>query len=126
MFNHLFTRWHHKDSELIDRLIGNDGVGLSDPAAPTNRSTVRFLPRKSRRTRSVDTRQKEKQILDSILGPKVYDRRIRPMGKSEPELYNHTGTCTLSLTEMLTCRFEALAIVDRFSLYHRNVSIHIE
>ena len=28
--------------------------------------------------RSVDLRQKEKQILDKVLGPTVYDRRIRP------------------------------------------------
>ena len=28
--------------------------------------------------RSVDFRMKEKQILDKVLGPKVYDRRIRP------------------------------------------------
>ena len=30
--------------------------------------------------RSVDFRLKEKQILDSVLGPRVYDRRIRPAG----------------------------------------------
>ena len=28
--------------------------------------------------RSVDFRMQEKQLLDKILGPKVYDRRIRP------------------------------------------------
>ena len=28
--------------------------------------------------RSVDLRQKEKQLLDRVLGPDVYDRRIRP------------------------------------------------
>ena len=28
--------------------------------------------------RSVDLRQKEKQLLDKVLGPDVYDRRIRP------------------------------------------------
>lgn len=26
----------------------------------------------------MDFRQQEKQILDQVLGPKVYDRRIRP------------------------------------------------
>ena len=90
----MFTRWHQKDSELMGRLMGNDDVGFNDASASTstNGSTVRFLPRSSRRTRSVDTRQKEKQILDTILGPKVYDRRIRPLGKSEPEFYNHTGS----------------------------------
>ena len=30
--------------------------------------------------RSVDFRMQEKQLLDNILGPKVYDRRIRPGG----------------------------------------------
>ena len=54
-------------------------------------ASVRFLPRKSRKIRSVDTRQKEKQILDSVLGPKVYDRRIRPIGKPEPNMVNETG-----------------------------------
>ena len=28
--------------------------------------------------RSVDLRVKEKHILEQVLGPKVYDRRIRP------------------------------------------------
>ena len=30
--------------------------------------------------RSVDFRMQEKQLLDNILGPKIYDRRIRPGG----------------------------------------------
>ncbi len=36
--------------------------------------------RSLRRVRSVDLRMREKQILDKVLGPKVYDRRIRPGG----------------------------------------------
>ena len=32
--------------------------------------------------KSVNVRQLEKQILDKVLGPKVYDRRIRPGGSN--------------------------------------------
>ena len=31
-------------------------------------------------TREVNYRQEEKKILDSVLGPEVYDKRIRPSG----------------------------------------------
>ena len=38
--------------------------------------------------RSVDFRLKEKQILDSVLGPRVYDRRIRPAGVNSSGIYS--------------------------------------
>ena len=39
---------------------------------------LQFFSRVMRR--SVDFRMQEKQLLDNILGPKIYDRRIRPGG----------------------------------------------
>jgi hypothetical protein len=39
-----------------------------------------ILSCRQRPIRSVDLRLKEKQILDKVLGTKVYDRRIRPGG----------------------------------------------
>ena len=85
----LFSRWHQKpmSSSVEPRLVDN----LSTVDKLSN-SSVRFYPRKTRRIRrSVDTRQKEKQILDSVLGPKVYDRRIRPIGRPDPDMFNETG-----------------------------------
>ena len=94
-----FHRWHQQtQSNSWPRVIGRQQTSTLENNASTNTTTqsasvksVRFLPRKSRQIRSVDTRQKEKQILDSVLGPKVYDRRIRPVGKFEPNMVNETG-----------------------------------
>lgn len=40
----------------------------------------------------VNYRQEEKKILDSVLGPKVYDKRIRPSGLNSTGTYN-VGAC---------------------------------
>lgn len=41
--------------------------------------------------KEVNYREEEKKILDSVLGPSVYDKRIRPSG------INSTGKCTDSV-----------------------------
>jgi hypothetical protein len=56
-------RWRQTESSVVKRHLIDD---VSQNDVSTNAS-VRFLPRKTRRIRSVDTRQKEKQILDTIL-----------------------------------------------------------
>ena len=49
-----------------------------------------FGSNRFRKKEEVNYRFEEKKILDSVLGPEVYDRRIRPSG------LNSTGNITLA------------------------------
>lgn len=50
-----------------------------------------------KRKEEINYRAEEKKILDSVLGPKVYDKRIRPSGK------NSTGEFFFFATLGLKC-----------------------
>ena len=55
-----------------------------------------FGSNRFRKKEEVNYRFEEKKILDSVLGPEVYDRRIRPSG------LNSTGNITFAF--LLSCR----------------------
>ena len=62
----------------------NPDFSLSGNFCSKNQSIFDGLPKQLQffrvMRRSVDFRMQEKQLLDNILGPKIYDRRIRPGG----------------------------------------------
>ncbi len=117
------------DDEVFDRL-GGGGSHLEEairrhrrshhhPPPPPPPPPSRSSPRLQRR--SAFNRQKEKQILDSILGPRIYDRRIRPggvngTGKQLGRLftYGEAVDSTFSPSSSSSCS-SCLSVILRYS-----------
>jgi len=77
---------------------------LTSAAPPTAALVGPGAYSKERRAATVNFRQKEKQILDTILGQGKYDRRIRPSG------VNDTGK-SMSSREVISCK-SALPLIE--------------
>ena len=80
--------------------------------SPPRTGSGNIFTRRYKKPKETNYRQIEKQILDDVLGPKVYDARIRPAGE------NSTGERKSKLLIIMT-----FSILDGPSMVYVNIFV---